>query len=464
MKSASAHYKLASALLALLLLLSTFPASAAQPQEPDIYAESAIVIDYDTGETIYAKDADSLRVPASMTKIMTAYIIFEELAAGSFTLDTMVPISAENARKSRDPSYPAMVALPSGGEVSVDTLLKLILIPSASASCIAMAEYISGSEEAFVARMNRTAQRLGMVGEYENCHGAFPHYLTARSVAILIREFIDRFPQILEYTSLPSVKFNGKTYANTNKLLTDYYYEGCDGFKTGTITEAGYCLSATAVRDGRRIIAVVMKSDNDAHRHTDTAAILDYGFQWLEQNSFYFDDIAAHWARSSIERLADTGVALHTRGGKFRPNTPITRAEFTAMLVSALGPRGALDGLTLGETPAFSDLEDCWAQAEILRAASLGIVAGTGEGAFTPEAPISREQAMVMLNNALQLPQTEGPSFGDSANISPWARQAVDSITALGLFSGDGNGLLHPGGQLTRGEAAAVFCQVLDLL
>lgn len=464
MKSASAKCKLTSVLLALLLLLGVFPASAAQPNVPDIYAESAIVIDYDTGETIYAKDADSLRVPASMTKIMTAYIIFEELEAGNFTLDTMVPISAENARKSRDPDYPAMVALPSGGEVSVETLLKLILIPSASASCIVMAEFISGSEEAFVARMNQTAQRLGMVGEYENCHGAFPHYLTARSVAILIREFIDRFPQILEYTSLPSVTFNGRTYPNTNKLLTDYYYEGCDGFKTGTITEAGYCLSATAVRDGRRIIAVVMKSNNDAHRHTDTAAILDYGFQWLEQNSFYFDDIADHWARSSIEQLANTGVALHTRGGDFRPYDPITRAEFTAMLVSALGPRGTLDSLPEGETPQFTDLDDCWAQAEILRAASLGIIAGTGYGAFAPDSPISREQAMVILNNALQPPQAQGPTFADSANISPWAESAVSNITALGLFSGDSSGLLHPGGQLTRGEAAAVFCQILDRL
>ena len=464
MKSASTKRRFASVLLALLLLLSLVPVSAAQPDKPEIYAESAIVIDYDTGETIYAKDDDSLRVPASMTKIMTAYIIFEELEAGTFTLDTMVPISAENARKSRDSSYPAMVPLPSGGEVSVETLLKLILIPSASASCIVMAEFISGSEEAFVARMNQTAQRLGMVGEYENCHGAFPHYLTARSVAILIREFIDRFPQILEYTSLPSVEFNGKTYPNTNKLLTDYYYEGCDGFKTGTIPEAGYCLSATAVRDGRRIIAVVMKSNNDPHRHTDTAAILDYGFQWLDENSFYFDDIADHWARANIERLAETGIALHTRGGKFRPYEPITRGEFTAMLVSALGPRGALDALPEGETPQFTDLDDYWAQAEILRAASLGLVAGTGYGAFSPDSAISREQAMVILNNALRPPQAQGPTFPDSANVSPWAQQGVNNITALGLFSGGSDGLLHPGGQLTRGEAATVFCQILDRL
>ena len=110
-----------------------------------------------------------------------------------------------------------------------------------------MAEYISGSEEAFVQRMNETARELGMTAEYENSHGAHVHYLTARSQAILVREFIQRYPQILDYTSLTGVSFNGKWYPNTNKLLPglDYAYEGADGFKTGTITAAGYCLSAT---------------------------------------------------------------------------------------------------------------------------------------------------------------------------------------------------------------------------
>ena len=420
------------------LLLSGIPSASAAQTEPDIHAESAIVMDYDTGETIYEKKADELMVPASMTKIMTAYLIFEELEAGRLTLDTMVPISRENAQKPRDPDIPAMVPLTAGEEVSVDTLLKLILLPSASASCIVMAEYISGSEEAFVARMNETARRLGMVGEYENCHGAFPHYLTARSVAILIREFIDRFPQILAYTSLPSVEFDGRTYTNTNKLLSDYRYEGCDGFKTGTIPEAGYCLSA--------------------------AALLDYGFAWLEQNSFYFDDIAGHWARSSIETLADTGVALHARGGEFRPQDPITRAEFTAMLISALGPRGALDGLAPGEAPEFSDLEDCWAQAEILRAASLGLVSGIGQGEFGPDSAVTREQAMVILDGALSLPQAESPVFADSAAISLWAQEAAARAVAAGLFSGDGAGYLRPQGQLTRAEAAAVFVQILERL
>ena len=463
MKSLSAK-RLSCTALAFLLLLALFPLPARALEEPHIYAESAIVIDYDTGETLYAKDADSLRVPASMTKIMTAYIIFEELEAGTFTLDTLVPISRENARISRNSSYPMSVPLPSGGEVSVDTLLRLILVPSASASCIVMAEYIEGTEEAFVDRMNATARELGMTAQFENSHGAFPHYTTARSVAILIREFIQRFPQVLEYTSLTEVEFNGRTYENTNKLLTDYHYEGCDGFKTGTITEAGYCLSATAVRDGHRIISVVMKSNNDTHRHTDSAAILDYAFSWLADNSYYFDDIAHHWARTDIEALARTGVALHTRGGEYRPEEDITRAEFTAMLVSTLGPRGALDGFAAGEVPGFRDLEDCWARAEIERAASLGLVSGVGGDEFNPDAPITREEAMVILAGALPLPSGTVSAFRDSSSISPWAVQAAGQAAAAGLFSGDLEGNLNPGGQLTRGEAAAVFCAVLERL
>ena len=313
-------------LFALLLTSIVFAADA--PKKPTITADSAIVIDYDTGETLYEKDADTMRVPASMTKVMTAYIIFEELEAGRLTLDTMVPVSDTNANRSRSSSYPAIVPLPYGKSQSVDTLLKLILIPSASASCIVMADYISGSEAAFVQRMNETAKRLGMTAEYKNCHGAHVHYLTARSQAILVREFIHRFPQVLEYTSMTGVTFNGKYYPNTNKLLPglDYAYDGVDGFKTGTIDAAGYCLSATAVKNGRRIISVVMHADNDRTRHTDSTSLLDYGFAMLEYQAPY-TDVAYHWCREDVAALKDLGVELHPDGESFRPDVNVTRAN-----------------------------------------------------------------------------------------------------------------------------------------
>ena len=135
------------------------------------------------------------------------------------------------------------------------------MIPSASASCIAMAEHISGSESAFVARMNQTADNLGLNATYYNCHGAQPNYITARSQATLTKIFIDTYPQILNITSKSGYSFNGTYYNNTNHLLnTMAPYEGLDGFKTGTIAEAGYCVTTTAVRNGRRVISVVMKS------------------------------------------------------------------------------------------------------------------------------------------------------------------------------------------------------------
>lgn len=452
--------------LLLALLLSQTALAAPAPKKPSITAASAIVMDYDTGEVLYEKDADTMRVPASMTKVMTAYIIFEELEAGNLTLDTMVPISASNAQKSRDAkNYPASVPLTAGSKVSVDTLLRLIMIPSASASCIVMAEYISGSEAAFVQRMNETAKRLGMTAEYKNCHGAHVHYLTARSQAILVRAFIDRFPQILNYTSLTGVTFNGKWYPNTNKLLPglDYAYDGVDGFKTGTISAAGYCLSATAVKNGRRIISVVMKSSNDRTRHTDSTALLDYGFAMLEYQSPY-DDVTYHWCREDVADLKELGVELHADGDSFRPDDQVTRAEFTAMLYTALEQSGALPQPTEEpEEPVFTDVEGTWAADYILPAARLGLVTGTDDK-FLPDQPITRQEMMTIIDRCLDLPDENGLGFADDGDIAFWALEAAARTSAAGLFQGGSSNKLMPLSTSTRAEAAAVLSRVTDLL
>ena len=457
-----------TALLLLFSLLLTPAALAApEPEPPDITAASAIVIDCDTGAVLYEKDADTMRVPASMTKVMTAYLIFEELEAGNLTLDTLVPISAENAQKSRDGgNYPASVPLTAGSSVPVDTLLRLILVPSASASCIVMAEYIAGSEAAFVQRMNETAKRLGMTAEYENSHGAHVHYLTARSQAILVAEFIHRFPQILNYTSLTGVSFNGKWYPNTNKLLPglDFAYEGADGFKTGTITAAGYCLSATAVKNGRRIISVVMKSSNDTTRHTDSAALLDYGFALLEYQAPY-DDVAYHWCREEVAALKELGAELHADGDSFRPDEEITRAEFTAMLYTALARSDALPQAPEGlEEPVFDDASDSWAADYIREAAALGLVTGTGEHTFGPDRPITRQEMMTILDRCLDLPDENGLGFADDGDIAFWALESAARTTAAGLFQGGSGNALRPPATSTRAEAAAVLSRVAELL
>ena len=455
-----------SVLLVLALMLSAIPAAAAaptRPAEPKVTAYSAIVIDYDTGETLYEKDADTMRVPASMTKVMTAYIIMEELESGNLTLDTMVPVSANAARISRDSSYPTAVPLTTGSTISVDTLLKLIMIPSASACCIVMAEYIAGSEAAFVERMNDTASRLGLDAAYQNCHGARVHYISARSQALLIREFIDRFPRILDYTSMTSVYFNGTTWSNTNKLLPGgaYAYPGADGFKTGTITAAGYCLSATATRDGHRIISVVMRSSNTNTRHTDSTALLNYGFQILADMADY-RDVTYHWSREVVERLAAMGVEFHTQDGLFRPDDPMTRAEFAAMLYTALDNSGALSA---GQEDAkkteilFNDVSGHWAESYITSLAGMGMIVGS-DGFFYPDDTITRQETMVLLDRMLDLPDQNGLGFSDDGQIAVWALEAAARTTAAGLFTGS-DGRLMPTAPTTRAEGATLIDRIL---
>lgn len=454
---------LISALLLLSLVFSTAALAAPIPPTwPTIRADSAIVMDFTTGEVLFEKNADTMMVPASMTKVMTAYIIFEELAAGNLTLETLVPISEKNARLSRDAAnYPASVPLPANTNQSVETLLKLILLPSASASCIVMAEYIAGSEEAFVQRMNETAARLGMTAEYRNCHGAHVHYLTPRAQAILTRDFITRFPQVLAYTSMTSMTFNGVTYANTNHLLPGraYYYEGADGFKTGTIGAAGYCLTATALRGDHRLISVVMHSDNNATRHTDSKRILDYGFQVLESRSL-FPDISYHWSREAVETLANRQVALPAQPGEnYLPDQAITRAEFTAMLCSAL------EGITPqaeNTSPRFSDTTGHWAESYINRATALGLVTGVTPDRFSPDTPITRQEIMVLADRFLDLPDQNGLSFADDGDIAFWALESVARVTACGLFGGDQVNHLLPTQAATRGQAAAITLRIMD--
>ena len=306
-----------------VFLIAAFCACGALPTASALSfaAESAFVMDGDTGEELYSYNGDVARVPASMTKVLTAYIIYQELEAGNLTLETPVKVSHNAAVKSRDTSYPTAVPLTEGATYTVDTLLHLIMIPSASASCIVMAEHISGSESAFVTRMNQTVRDLGLNATYYNCHGAQPNYITPRSQAKLTKIFIDTYPDILRITSKSGFSFNGSYYNNTNHLLnTMAPYEGLDGFKTGTISEACYCVTTTAVRDGRRVISVVMKSTSDAQRFADSRQLLDYGFEQI---------------RLRDASRASTGVSITAQPDSIRPYQP---ASFQVQLTGVSAP------------------------------------------------------------------------------------------------------------------------------
>lgn len=266
-----------------LWMAAVCSAGAAEVPLPEIATPHAFVMEVSTGTVLYEKDADVRLHPASVTKIMTVLLCFEALEQGKLTLDTEVTTSAH--AKSMGGSQ---VFLEEGEVQTAETMLKCIIIASGNDAAVAMAEQIGGSEEAFVAMMNERAQQLGMQNtHFVDCCGltdSADHYTTARDVAIMSRELLLHFPQVVEYSDIwmediTHVTNRGSstfTLTNTNKLLRGY--EGCDGLKTGSTSIAKYCLSATARRGGIRLVAAVMTAPDSKTRFAEAGKLLSYGF------------------------------------------------------------------------------------------------------------------------------------------------------------------------------------------
>lgn len=249
----------------------------------ELTAPSAILLEASTGQVLFEKDADEERSPASITKIMTLLLIFEELEKGN--LELTEPVTTSAYAKSMGGSQ---VFLEEGEQQTVETMIKCIVVASGNDASVAMAEHIAGSEEEFVRRMNQKAAALGMEHtQFEDCCGltdSAGHYTTARDVATVSRELISRFPGVLEYSSIWMEDITHTTaqgtkeftLTNTNKMI--HSYEGCMGLKTGSTSVAKYCVSSVARRENVELIAVVMGAPEPKGRFADAAAMLNYGF------------------------------------------------------------------------------------------------------------------------------------------------------------------------------------------
>ena len=249
---------------------------------PEIEAPCAILTEASTGRVIYEKNADESLHPASITKIMTLLIIFDAIDDGSIAPDDTVTVSEHAASMGG-----SQVFLEPGETQTVETMIKCIAIASANDACVAMAEHISGSEDAFVQSMNERAEALGMSNtHFVNCCGldADGHMTTARDVAIMSRELITAHPAIHDYSciwmdTITHVTRRGESefvLNNTNKLLKQY--EWATGLKTGSTSLAKFCLSATARRNGIELISVIMASPSGKTRVSDSIALLNYGY------------------------------------------------------------------------------------------------------------------------------------------------------------------------------------------
>ena len=269
--------KIISILLSAVLLLCVLPAVRAEGL--DVPAPSAILMDAATGTVLYEKNADEKLPPASVTKIMTLLLVMEALDSGSIGWGDMVTASEAAAAKGGSQVY-----LEVGEQMSMDEMLKSVVVSSANDCATALAEHVAGSEAAFVEKMNARAAELGMENtHFVNCTGlddgenASEHLTTARDIAIMSRELLTH-EEIKKYTTIwmDTVRNGQFGLSNTNKLVR--FYEGTTGLKTGYTSTAGHCLSASAERDGMELIAVVLHCESSTDRFRSAKALLDYGF------------------------------------------------------------------------------------------------------------------------------------------------------------------------------------------
>ena len=253
------------------------------PAAPQLAADSYILSDFHTGTVLVEKDPDARVAPASITKMMTSYVVFHELAQGNIALEDEVPVSETawrtgGSRMFIDPSM----------QVSVEDLIKGIVVQSGNDASVALAEFVAGSEEAFAGLMNHYAEQLGMTNtNFVNSTG-LPHenhYTTARDIAVLSAALIHHYPQYYDWYSLREFTFNDIQQHNRNTLL--WRDPTVDGLKTGHTEEAGYCLAASALRDGQRLISVVLGSASESSRASETQTLLNYGFRFFETIRVY---------------------------------------------------------------------------------------------------------------------------------------------------------------------------------
>ncbi len=259
----------------LVLLCAAVPGAGAVP-DLSLSCASSILMEKETGTVLLEQAPHTRLEPASVTKVMTLLLVMEAVDSGRLTLDEPVTVSAYAAGMGGSQVY-----LKEGEQLSVSEMIKCVTVVSGNDCAVALAEHLAGSETAFVERMNQRAQELGMADTvFLNCTGlpAAGHVTSAYDIALMSRELILNHPRIREYATIwmDSIRDGAFGLTNTNRLVR--FYQGTTGLKTGSTDGAGFCVSATAERDGMELIAVVMRSPTGPQRFEDAKALLDYGF------------------------------------------------------------------------------------------------------------------------------------------------------------------------------------------
>lgn len=340
-------------------------APAVIPAPPSIAASGYILIDADSGRVITEKNADEKLPPASLTKLMTSYVLSYELAEGNVANTDMVTIS-ENAW-AQNPTFAgsSLMWIEVGKQVNLKDLHKGVVISSGNDASVAVAEHLAGSESAFADVMNQHAALLGMTGShFVNAHGLpdAEHYMTARDLAILSKAIL-KYPEEYALYSQPDYTYNNITQTNRNRLL--WKDDSVDGLKTGHTEEAGFCLVSSAKRNGMRLISVVMGAKSQSAREVESQKLLSYGFRYFETHPLYSagDALTATkiWAGASdsLSLGVERDIHLTIPRGKHKDiEAVMDLAEFIKAPVSAGNEYGELvirlDGEELLREPLFA--------------------------------------------------------------------------------------------------------------
>jgi D-alanyl-D-alanine carboxypeptidase (penicillin-binding protein 5/6) len=270
-------------LIFLLLPSIAFAQQPAVPSPPPIAAKAYVLTDFNSGQQLVGQNPNQRIEPASLTKLMTAYLTFSALRQKTLKTDQVVPVStrawkSEGSRMFIEPNKP----------VAVEELIKGMIVQSGNDACVALAEAIAGTEEVFAQMMNREAQRLGMKNTHFMNSTGLPnpqHYTTAADLSLLANAIIRDFPEYYPYYSIKEYRYNNITQSNRNRLL--WVDPTVDGMKTGFTDNAGYCLITSARRGPRRLVSVVLGAGSESGRATESQKLLNYGFQFYDTAKLY---------------------------------------------------------------------------------------------------------------------------------------------------------------------------------
>lgn len=316
---------------------------------------AAILIAADTGQVLYEVNADTPRPPASMTKLMTEYIILEEISNNRLSWDQVVTVSQEAASTPADGSQ---IYLAQGDQHSVKDLYIAMAVGSANDATIALADQVAGTEEKFVAKMNETAQELGLTSaHFTSATGLLDTtVISARDMATLARTILTKHPEFLEYSSIQQYKFRERDeqpMINNNWMLASnasiqnfkqYAYDGVDGMKTGYISAAGYTFTGTVMRDGVRYISVVLNTESKGARFTETAKLYNYAFSTFEEKVAVPAKTVVETpeevklkkgVKTTVPVVTDSDVSFYVKKG-VEPKIELTGTEITPDLVAPI--------------------------------------------------------------------------------------------------------------------------------